>query len=68
MPAAIAQAADSCAAPASPPGRRHVEGLPVAALGDATVDGLRRLLGAAGAKPGGPRHIVITDLREELVL
>ncbi|EFN52818.1 hypothetical protein CHLNCDRAFT_26452 [Chlorella variabilis] len=47
---------------------RHVEGLPVAALGDATVDGLRRLLGAAGAKPGGPRHIVITDLREELVL
>lgn len=48
--------------------RRHVEGLPVAALGDATVDGLRRLLAAAGAKPGGPRHIVLTDLREELVL
>jgi hypothetical protein len=45
-----------------------VEGLPIAALGDASVDGLRRLLGAAGAKPGGPRHIVITDLREELVL
>jgi hypothetical protein len=32
------------------------------------VDGLRRLLGAAGAKPGGGRHIVVTDLREELVL
>lgn len=47
---------------------RHVSGLPVAALGDATVDGLRRLLDAAGAKPGGRRHIVITDLREELVL
>lgn len=47
---------------------RHVAGLPVAALGDASVDGLRRLLGAAGAKPGGPRHIVVTDLREELVL
>jgi hypothetical protein len=47
---------------------RHVDSLPVATLGDATVDGLRRLLAAAGAKPGGPRHIVVTDLREELVL
>ncbi|PSC67685.1 paladin isoform X1 [Micractinium conductrix] len=47
---------------------RHVEGLPIAALGDACVDGLRRLLDAAGAKPGGQRHIVVTDLREELVL
>lgn len=47
---------------------REVEGLPIAALGDASVDGLRRLLDAADAKPGGPRHIVLTDLREELVL
>ncbi|KAL4440251.1 hypothetical protein ABPG75_003252 [Micractinium tetrahymenae] len=47
---------------------REVEGLPIAALGDASVDGLRRLLDVAGAKPGGPRHIVVTDLREELVL
>ncbi len=47
---------------------RHVEGLPVATLGNTTVDGLRRLLGTLGAKPGGPRHIVLTDLREELVL
>lgn len=53
---------------APPQPARHVEGLPVAALGDVTVDGLRRMLGAAGAKPGGPRHIVVTDLREELVL
>lgn len=54
--------------PACPLLFRHVDGLPVATLGDATVDGLRRLLAAAGAKPGGPRHIVVTDLREELVL
>lgn len=48
--------------------RREVDGLPIVTLGDASVDGLRRLLDAADAKPGGPRHIVLTDLREELVL
>ena len=38
------------------------------ALGNASVGGLRALLRALGAAPGGPTHAVITDLREEVVL
>lgn len=47
---------------------RCADGLPVYTLGNATVEGLRRLLGALGALPGGATHVVVTDLREELVL
>lgn len=47
---------------------RTAEDLPVHTVGAATVKGLRRLLESFGAKPGGPTHVVITDLREELVL
>jgi len=47
---------------------RGARGMPVFAVGSATVDGLRRLLGGLGALPNGPTHVVITDLREELVL
>jgi hypothetical protein len=56
---------------------KHVEGvtdsrtadsLPVHTVGAATVKGLRKLLESLGARPGGPTHVVITDLREELVL
>lgn len=46
---------------------RQARGLPVYAVGSATVGGLRRLLGALGATPGGGAHVVVTDLREELV-
>eukprot|EP00887_Chlorella_sp_A99_P002448 scaffold10.g2448.t1 len=47
---------------------RQAEGLPVFALGNASVEGLRRLLAALGALPSGRTHVVVTDLREELVL
>lgn len=47
---------------------RKAEGLPVYTVGQSTVEGLRKLLGSLGARPGGPCHVVITDLREELVL
>ena len=41
---------------------------PVYTLGNSTVDGLRGLIAALGASAGGESHVVITDLREELVL
>ena len=47
---------------------RKADGLPVYTVGNSTVDGWRRLLSALGARPGGANFIVITDLREELVL
>ena len=34
----------------------------------AFVQGLRNLLRHFGARPGGPAHFVISDLREELVI
>lgn len=37
-------------------------------LGNASVEGLRRLLDELEALPGGRSHVVVTDLREELVL
>lgn len=47
---------------------RQAEGVPVYTLGNATVEGLRRLFDQLGARPGGSVHLVVTDLREELVL
>lgn len=47
---------------------RKAINLPVYTIGNATVDGLRKLLSTLGALPGGNTHVVITDLREELVL
>jgi Inositol hexakisphosphate len=47
---------------------RTADGLPVHTVGAATVKGLRKLLESLGARPGGPTHVIITDLREELVL
>ena len=47
---------------------RCMVGPPVYTLGNATVEGLRGLLTALCASPGGPCHVVVTDLREELVL
>jgi len=32
------------------------------------VQGLRNLMSKLGARPGGKSHVVITDLREELVV
>ena len=43
--------------------RRQVQGLPIYAVGNASVEGLRRLLGQLGATPGGSTHVIITDLR-----
>jgi len=42
--------------------------VPVYAVGTCTARGLRALLAELGARPGGPAHVVISDLREELVL
>lgn len=47
---------------------RKAFGLPVYTVGDCTVVGMRGLLSELGARPGGNSHVVITDLREELVL
>jgi len=41
---------------------------PVFTIGNATVAGLRKLIKKLGATPGGNAHVVVTDLREELVL
>ncbi|KAK9808828.1 hypothetical protein WJX72_004439 [[Myrmecia] bisecta] len=46
---------------------RKAKGLPVYTLGSSTVQGVRNLLSALGARPGGFTHVVVTDLREELV-
>ena len=37
-------------------------------VGTCTARGLRALLAELGARPGGPAHVVVSDLREELVL
>ena len=42
--------------------------MPVYAVGTCTARGLRALLAELGARPGGPAHVVVSDLREELVL
>lgn len=41
---------------------------PIFTIGNANVSGLRRLMEALGAVPGGDAHVVMTDLREEMVL
>jgi protein-tyrosine phosphatase len=46
----------------------QASGLPVYTLGNASVEGVRSLLSALGARPSGAVHVIITDLREELVL
>ena len=47
---------------------RKATSLPVYTVGNAVVEGLRQLLTSMGAGAHGPTHLVITDLREELVL
>ncbi|KAL3150044.1 hypothetical protein ABBQ38_013395 [Trebouxia sp. C0009 RCD-2024] len=46
---------------------RQAKGMPVFTMGSANLRGLRRLLSELGARPGGKVHVVVTDLREELV-
>eukprot|EP00878_Enallax_costatus_P006221 GHUV01006524.1.p1 GENE.GHUV01006524.1~~GHUV01006524.1.p1 ORF type:complete len:1656 (+),score=579.22 GHUV01006524.1:267-5234(+) len=63
----LARAAD----PSLPPGTpdvRQADGLPVFAVGNVSVDALGKLLSHLGAGPGGNCHVVITDVREELVV
>lgn len=43
-------------------------GLPVFAVGNVAVDALAKLLSHLGAGPGGNCHVVVTDVREELVV
>lgn len=50
------------------PNARGVEGLPVFSVGNLTVNELRCLLELRGAGPSGLSHVVITDVREELVV
>lgn len=47
---------------------RKVKTWPVYTVSSCTVPALRNLLEALDAGPGGPRHVVVTDLREELVV
>lgn len=49
-------------------GCRGARGLPVYTLGSCTVRGVRALLARLGARPRGPAHVVVSDLREELVV
>lgn len=44
------------------------EGLPVYTVGNTTVEQLRRLLSHLGAGPMGRHHVVVSDVREELVV
>jgi hypothetical protein len=43
-------------------------GLPVFAVGNVAYDALAKLLLHLGAGPGGNTHVVVTDVREELVV
>ena len=36
----------------------------ILSCGGVTLQGMRELLAYLGAGPGGPRHIIMTDLRE----
>lgn len=47
---------------------RKVKSWPVYTVSSCTVPALRNLLQALDAGPGGARHVVVTDLREELVV
>ncbi|WIA11258.1 hypothetical protein OEZ85_011384 [Tetradesmus obliquus] len=63
----LARAAD----PSLPPGTpdvRQAEGLPVFAVGNVAYEALAKLLLHLGAGPGGSTHVVVTDVREELVV
>ncbi|KAK9804170.1 hypothetical protein WJX73_008272 [Symbiochloris irregularis] len=46
---------------------RQASDMPVFSVGMCSVQGLRNLLRHFGARPGGPAHFVVSDLREELV-
>lgn len=49
-------------------GARQAGDLPVFCVGNVSVESLSRLLTQLGAGPGGAAHVVISDVREELVV
>ncbi|KAF6255732.1 inositol hexakisphosphate-domain-containing protein [Scenedesmus sp. NREL 46B-D3] len=63
----LARAADP-SLPRGTPDVRQAEGLPVFAVGNVAYDALAKLLLHLGAGPGGNTHVVVTDVREELVV
>eukprot|EP00197_Chlamydomonas_leiostraca_P007983 CAMPEP_0202863826 /NCGR_PEP_ID=MMETSP1391-20130828/4304_1 /ASSEMBLY_ACC=CAM_ASM_000867 /TAXON_ID=1034604 /ORGANISM="Chlamydomonas leiostraca, Strain SAG 11-49" /LENGTH=1425 /DNA_ID=CAMNT_0049543499 /DNA_START=116 /DNA_END=4393 /DNA_ORIENTATION=- len=54
--------------PYTPDVRRADDNLPIYAAGSLTLEGLRALLQQLGAKPGGDTHVIVSDIREELVV
>jgi hypothetical protein len=57
--------------PSLPPGTpdlRQASHLPIYTIGNSSCSGLRKLLTHLGAGPGGDTHVVLTDVREELVV
>ncbi|GMH33294.1 hypothetical protein BSKO_01128 [Bryopsis sp. KO-2023] len=50
------------------PEMRRTEGMPVYTVGNLSVDALRRLLSHFDAGPSGQTHVVISDIREEMVV
>ncbi|KAI8474087.1 MAG: inositol hexakisphosphate-domain-containing protein [Monoraphidium minutum] len=54
--------------PRGTPDVRKADGLPVFTVGNCSAEGLRRLLAYLGAGGGGGAHVVLTDVREELVV
>eukprot|EP00803_Ostreobium_quekettii_P003854 evm.model.scf_787.5 EVM.evm.TU.scf_787.5 scf_787:45503-61553(+) len=54
--------------PPGVPDVREVEGVPVYAIGNPSVEGMQRLLSHFDAGPSGSTHVVLSDIREELVV
>jgi hypothetical protein len=54
--------------PAGTPDLRQTSHLPIYTIGNSSCSGLRKLLKHLGAGPGGDTHVVLTDVREELVV
>lgn len=57
--------------PTLPPGTpdmRQADDLPIYTVGNVDVSALRRLLSHLGAGPSGHTHVVLSDVREELVV
>ena len=55
-------------APPNAPDLRQAAHLPIYTIGNTSCAGLRKLLSHLGAGPGGNAHVLVTDVREELVV
>ncbi|KAL6757552.1 inositol hexakisphosphate-domain-containing protein [Haematococcus lacustris] len=54
--------------PEAPDLKKAQEGLPIYSVGSLTASGLRAVMRWMGAAAGGPSHVCISDIREELVV